>query len=127
MRQTLTWMTLFACVLLTTPSVFAQGAGIEWEILNHEVMDLYHAGKYDRAIVVGREALKIAEGNVGPNHPDVATSLNNLAALYGTQGLYAVAEPLYKRALKISENALGPSHPHVATKVVEAVADIGRA
>jgi len=44
----------------------------------------------------------------------VATSLNNLAALYKTQGDYAKAEPLYKRALAIFEKALGPNHPDVA-------------
>ena len=41
-------------------------------------------------------------------------SLNNLAALYRTQGRYAEAEPLYKRSLAIREKALGPDHPDVA-------------
>ena len=44
-------------LLLTTFSVFAQGAGIEWEILNQKVMDLYHAGAYDRAVIIARKAL----------------------------------------------------------------------
>ncbi|MFN3920758.1 MAG: tetratricopeptide repeat protein, partial [Methylohalobius sp.] len=39
--------------------------------------------------------MEVAEKNVGPNHPDVATSLNNLALLYYAQGQYALAEPLY--------------------------------
>ena len=43
--------------------------------------------------------------------------LNNLAALYCTQGQYAQAEPLYKRALAIWEKALGPDHPDVATSL----------
>ena len=47
----------------------------------------------------------------------MATSLNNLAALYDTQGQYAAAEPLYKRALAIDEKALGPDHPSVATSL----------
>ena len=55
-----------------------------------------------------------AEFNVGPYHPSVATSLNNLALLYYAQGHYARAEPLYKRSLKINEKALGPDHPNVA-------------
>jgi tetratricopeptide (TPR) repeat protein len=45
----------------------------------------------------------------------VATTLNNLAGLYRTQGEYAKAEPLYKRSLAIWEKALGPDHPDVAT------------
>ena len=52
-----------------------------------------------------------------PDHPDVATSLNNLALLYKTQGDYAKAEPLYKRSLSIKEKALGPNHPSVATSL----------
>jgi tetratricopeptide (TPR) repeat protein len=47
----------------------------------------------------------------GPEHPDVANSLNNLAALYYSQGQYAKAENLYERALAIWEKALGPEHP----------------
>ncbi len=47
----------------------------------------------------------------------MATSLNNLAALYHAQGRYAEAEPLYNRALAILEKALGPGHPLVATSL----------
>ena len=44
-------------------------------------------------------------------------SLNNLGALYVTQGNYAEAEPLYRRALAIIEKALGPEHPNLATSL----------
>ena len=44
----------------------------------------------------------------------MAVSLNNLAALYWTQGKYAEAEPLFKRSLATVEKALGPEHPLVA-------------
>ncbi|MFH0910158.1 MAG: tetratricopeptide repeat protein, partial [Planctomycetota bacterium] len=60
-------------------------------------------------------SLAISEKALGPDHPDVATSLNNLAELYRAQGQYAAAEPLYKRALAILEKALGPDHPNVGT------------
>jgi len=95
--------------------VHARGAGIEWEILNEEAEKLYRAGKYDRAVIIAQKALQVAEQNVGPDHPDVAVSLNNLALLYKTQGDYAKAEPLYKRSLAILEKTLGPDHPKVAT------------
>jgi hypothetical protein len=99
----------------TAPSTaHTQGAGIEWEILSREVQDLYRAGKYDRAVLVALEALEVAEENAGSDHPDVATSLNNLAMLYDDQGHYAKAEPLYKRSLAIKEKALGPKHSSVA-------------
>ena len=54
------------------------------------------------------------EAKLGPDHPDVANSLNNLAILYMDMGQYAKAEPLYQRSLKISEAKLGPDHPDVA-------------
>ena len=106
---------IFALLQLGALNGFTQGAGIEWDILNEEVRRLYRAGEYERAIIVAQEALKLAEDNVGSDHPDVATSLNNLASLYETQGHYAKAEPLYKRSLAINEKALGPNHPSVAT------------
>ncbi len=55
------------------------------------------------------------EKALGPTHPDVATTLRNLAALYKAQGKYAEAEPLYKRALAIQEKGLRPDHPNVVT------------
>ena len=67
----------------------------------------------DSAVVVAKQALEAAE-TLGPDHPSVATSLNNLAELYRVQGQYAQAEPLYKRSLAIREKALGPDHPDVA-------------
>ncbi len=51
---------------------------------------------------------------LGPNHPGVGTSTDNLASLYQDQGRYAEAEPLHKRALAIFEKAFGPKHPDVA-------------
>ncbi len=50
----------------------------------------------------------------GPEHPDMADPLNNLAIIYFEQGRYAEAEPLYQRALRIREQRLGPEHPRVA-------------
>jgi tetratricopeptide (TPR) repeat protein len=86
----------------------------EWKTLNDEVMSLYRQGSYDRAVVVAKRALQVAEQEMGPNHLSVAKSLNNLAELYRTQGQYAQAEPLYKRSLAIKETSLGPDHPDVA-------------
>jgi tetratricopeptide (TPR) repeat protein len=61
-----------------------------------------------------QRALAIREKTLGPEHPHVATSLNNLAELYRTQGHYAKTEPLLQRSLAILEKALGPEHPRVA-------------
>ncbi len=54
---------------------------------------------------------------LGDNHPDVATSLNNLAGLYSSQGRYEEAEPLYVQALEMRKHILGDNHPLVATSL----------
>ena len=54
---------------------------------------------------------------MGPQHPDTALSLNNLAVLYRKQGKYEQAEPLYVRALAIREQQLGPLHPDTASSL----------
>jgi len=38
-------------------------------------------GKYDEAESLYRQALALNEANLGPDHPEVGASLNNLAAL----------------------------------------------
>ena len=43
---------------------------------------------YAEALPLYQRALKIREKALGPEHPDTATSLNNLAALYQAMGAY---------------------------------------
>jgi tetratricopeptide (TPR) repeat protein len=110
-------LAIIFCLVGSSQPVFAQDAGIEWNKLSLETIKLYREGRYSKATLVAEQALTVAKENVGPEHPDVATSLINLALLYYTQGHYAKAEPLYKRALEIREKALGPDHPNVATSL----------
>ncbi|WP_437521858.1 tetratricopeptide repeat protein [Sorangium sp. So ce726] len=89
----------------------------EAERLNRRIIELERAGRYDEAIPLARRALQLREEALGPEHPDVATSLNNLAFLLHAKGDYAAAELLVRRALAIWEKALGPEHPDVATSL----------
>jgi tetratricopeptide (TPR) repeat protein len=73
--------------------------------------------QYAKAEPLYERSLAIREKALGPEHPTVAKSLNNLAALYDSQGQYGKAEPLYQRSLGVSEKALGPEHPDVATSL----------
>ncbi len=75
---------------------------------------LYQQGRYSEAEPYAKEALKLVTEEFGPNDPDTAALLDNLAFLYYTQGHYAEAAPLYQRSLAIKEKALGPEHPDVA-------------
>jgi tetratricopeptide (TPR) repeat protein len=85
--------------------------------LGAEIARLLQAGRYREAEMPARELLATVKSTLGPEHPYVATSLNNLAALLDAQGRYADAEPLYRRSLTIREKALGPEHPDVATSL----------
>ena len=59
-------------------------------------------------------ALEIRRAVLGEKHPDNAISLNNLAALYDSQGNSAKAEPLYRQALEIRKEVLAEKHPDYA-------------
>ena len=74
-------------------------------------------GAFDQALPLYQRALKIREKALGPEHPDTAASLNNLAALYWAMAAYDQALPLYQRALKIREKALGPEHPDTSVSL----------
>jgi hypothetical protein len=74
-------------------------------------------GLYSSALVPYQNCLKATELHLGADHPQVASSLNNLAALYDSQGKYSAAEPLYLRSLEIMERQLGADHPDVATSL----------
>jgi tetratricopeptide (TPR) repeat protein/DNA-binding XRE family transcriptional regulator len=75
---------------------------------------LRECGRYTEAEPLALKALSLREQILGPDHPDVATSLNYLAVLFRRQGKYVQAEPLLQRTLSIREQVLGFDHPEVA-------------
>ncbi len=66
---------------------------------------------------IWEKILEIREKVLGPDHPETATSLNNLAVLYMHQAAYAKAEPMHLRALAIREKVLGTDHLETATSL----------
>ncbi len=74
-----------------------------------------------------RNASRAEQGQreLGPDHPNTGTLLNNLSRLSHAQGRYAEAEPLLKRALAIWEKALGPDHPNFAQSLNRVSPDRG--
>lgn len=107
-------MTMMAVVLATVlTGVYGQDTD-DPERLNQEIVRLYQAGRYAEAVPMAEKLVRLNEKALGPEHPNTATNLNNLAELYFSMGDYARAEPLYQRALKIREKALGPEHPDTA-------------
>jgi CHAT domain-containing protein/tetratricopeptide (TPR) repeat protein len=72
-------------------------------------------GRFADAEPLYKRSLEIREKTLGPDHPDIAASLNTLANLYQSQSRYDDAAPLYKRALAIYLKAFGSNHRDVAT------------
>ena len=65
-------------------------------------------GRLRAARPLHERALTIREKVLGPEHPDTAESLDNLARLLQDHGDLAAARPLHERALTIREKVLGP-------------------
>jgi len=60
-----------------------------------------------------RGAARLQEEELGPLHPDLANTLNNLAVVAEGTGSWSEAESLYRRAAAIAAAALPPDHPMV--------------
>lgn len=73
-----------------------------------------------------KREIAAAEAARGRAHPEVASKMAQLAALYRVQGRYPDAESLYTRALTIQRNALRADHPDVMRTTRE-LADVYRA
>jgi tetratricopeptide (TPR) repeat protein len=80
--------------------------------ITDEALSLESKGDLAGAEPLFRRALAIAEKDLGPDSPDTAGSLNNLAGLLESKGDLAEAEVLYRRVLTICEKTLGPDDPH---------------
>jgi tetratricopeptide (TPR) repeat protein len=72
---------------------------------------------YSQAAQLIRDAVAMLEKALGPEHPDTAKSLNDLALVLKEKGDFAAARPLQERALAITEKARGPEHPDTATNL----------
>ncbi len=78
---------------------------------------LYNLGDLSGARAHCERALKIDETAYGPEHPKVATQVNNLGLVLRDLGDLSGARAHLERALKMVEDAYGPEHPKVATQV----------
>lgn len=73
------------------------------------------AGNYAHAEVLLREAVLLQEASLGPLHPDLANTLNNLGVVCERNGNPNDAEHCFRRAVTIATTALDADHPFVAT------------
>ena len=57
--------------------------------------------------------MTILKKALGPEHPKVATTLNNLGVFYENEGKHRKAEKFFHQSLAISRKAYGLNHPEV--------------
>ncbi len=72
------------------------------------------SGDFSSANELLREAARIQEAELGPLHPDLANTLNNLAIAAEKTGQTGDAETFYRRAAAIASASLPADHPMVA-------------
>eukprot|EP00903_Cladosiphon_okamuranus_P022363 g20568.t1 len=72
-------------------------------------------GKFSEAEPLYERCQAIEEKVLGPDHPSLATTLNNRAGLLESQGKLEDADPLYARVLEILGATVGEEHPNYAS------------
>ena len=85
-------------------------------------MVYYNQGKYDEALAYHEKCLNIQLAKLGQDHPDVATTYNNIAFVYAVQNKFNEALGFFKKSLEISDVKLGTAHP--STRIVQQGIDI---
>ena len=75
------------------------------------------AGDYVEAERLLREAAAIQEDSLGSLHPELASTLNNLALVCERTNKFDEAERGYRRAHAIAVASLSPGHPFIATSL----------
>jgi Tfp pilus assembly protein PilF len=82
-------------------------------LANQYAVFLYARANYTQAEPLYRRALAIDEASLGPDHPEVARDLNNLALLLQATNRLSDAEPLMRRSVEILlQFTAATSHEH---------------
>ena len=80
-------------------------------------------GVHERARPLYEKALEIWQRVHGPEHPQVANSVSELASLLLSEGEIDRADAQYERALEIHSEALGDEHPRTLV-LLQTLADV---
>lgn len=68
-------------------------------------------GKYDEALGIAQRCVELSEKLFGENHPDTASSYDEIGVVYDSKGDYDIALEYYNKALTIQQQVLGENHP----------------
>ncbi len=70
-------------------------------------------GDYPKALSYYEKTLEIRQTTLPPNHPDLATSYNNIGSVYDSMGDYPKAVSYLEHAADILQHSSSPNHSHV--------------
>ncbi|HXV18890.1 MAG TPA: tetratricopeptide repeat protein [Candidatus Omnitrophota bacterium] len=108
----LIFLSLAAFLLIPSAGTFA--AERAWDELDLQATLLFRDQKYDEALPVAEQALRVAETKYGPKSPQRLVSMNFLAYLSRKTGDYGRARTLYGEVLGLLEKVYGPDDPRTA-------------
>ena len=83
-----------------------------WARVHHQMCAMMWAtGDYREGSDLAQEVLRVREQQLGLEHLETLTSVNNLADLLYFKGDKVGAEPLFRRVLAVRQRMLGVEHP----------------
>ena len=109
---------LFVCIIsiylfIKTYSLIESPSRLEE--LYELAQDEYNNNNLPNAIQYSEEALALIEQMYGKDHPDYATTLDNIATCYSNLGDYNKAIEYYNELITIQEKTIGTEHQDYAT------------
>ena len=85
-------------------------------ILYHQLAGVKEdQGEYQEALEFHQKCLDIYLKSLPPNHPNLATSYNNIGLVHDKMGEYSKALEFHQKCLDIYLKSLPPNHPDLAT------------
>ena len=108
---------LFAVAMMAAALAAAENpAPVDQEVeaLRAQVNGLYGEKKFAEALAPGEQLLEVRKRKLGPEHLDVARTLNFLGSVHENLKQYPEAEKLYREALAMREKLAGADSPLVA-------------
>ncbi|KAH0556587.1 hypothetical protein GP486_005564 [Trichoglossum hirsutum] len=80
-------------------------------VFNGFALVYYYCGRHSESSRLYESVIEARRRNLGDEHPDTLTSMDNLASGYGALGRVQDAVELHERALEARKRTLGDEHP----------------
>ena len=72
-------------------------------------------GRSEEASAYYRDKLELEQTTLGPEHPNVGRTINNIRLSESSRGHYEQAVEEFQRSLAIRKRVRGPEHPDIAS------------